>query len=114
MKDGLIAISVKTDFIDTIPPLLISTLTELIECSDDMSDTISSLFLGEHSSIIKEKEIGKEKGNDIKPMGHIFKIPELMNTDKNMKKYVDFSFIGRSVLSIISPLDNSSSKTMIY
>ena len=41
------------------------------------------------------------KGNDIKPMGHIFKIPELMNTDKNMKKYVDFSFIGRSVLSII-------------
>ena len=95
-NDGLVKFTLKNSFIDIIPPLLISTLFELIECSDDMSATFSSLFLEEHST----KNDGKSNKNQ--SVGHIFNIPELLNTDKNSRKYSDFSLVGRSLLSILS------------
>ena len=99
---GLIKSSLKNSFIDVIPPLLISTLIELIECSDDMLATFSSLFLEEHS--LKNEGKNNEKSSTL---GHIFNIPELVNIDENSRKYSDFSQVGRSVLSIISNINKN-------
>ena len=99
---GLVKSSLKNSFIDVIPPLLISTLIELIECSDDMLATFSSLFLEEHS--LKNEGKNNEKSSTL---GHIFNIPELVNIDENSRKYSDFSQVGRSVLSIISNINKN-------
>ena len=99
---GLVKSSLKNSFIDVIPPLLISSLIELIECSDDMLATFSSLFLEEHS--LKNEGKNNEKSSTL---GHIFNIPELVNIDENSRKYSDFSQVGRSVLSIISNMNKN-------
>lgn len=79
-----------------IPTLLIETLNELIDCSDDMVEAFSSITIQN----IKEN-VNKEEGNTIDNANHIFLIPQLRNTNDNIKKYTDFITIGRRVLAMI-------------
>ena len=83
-----------------IPPLLVSTLNELIDCSDDMAQTLSSLIITNDKNNRNEKKNNDEKdsrGNS-DMANHIFLIPELRVTDESIKKYLDFSKVGRAVL----------------
>lgn len=77
-----------------IPSLLIETLNELIDCSDDMVEAFSSI------TIQNVKENDKEE-NNVDNANHIFLIPQLRNTNDNIKKYTDFITIGRRVLAMI-------------
>lgn len=81
----------------TIPPLLINTLRELIDCSDDMAETLKTV-----SNEKREQNPENVSGD----MGHIFgRITEISNKKENMrnnnesiKKYLDFSNAGKAVL----------------
>jgi hypothetical protein len=83
-----------------IPPLLVSTLNELIDCSDDMAETLSSLIIPNHGKISENEKKNGEKDNrvDSDMANHIFLIPELRVNDESIKKYLDFSKVGRAVL----------------
>lgn len=78
-----------------IPSLLIETLNELINCSEDMVEAYSSIM------IHKSKENIKEEENNVDSANHIFLIPQLRNTNESVKKYTDFITIGRRVLAMI-------------
>jgi hypothetical protein len=81
----------------TIPPLLINTLRELIDCSDDMAETLKT---------VNNEKRGQNPENVSGGMGHIFgRITEISNKNENMKnnnenikKYLDFSNAGKAVL----------------
>jgi hypothetical protein len=77
-----------------IPSLLIETLNELIDCSDDMVQAFSSITIQNRKENVKE-EINVDNAN------HIFLIPQLRNTNESIKKYTDFITIGRRVLAMI-------------
>ena len=78
-----------------IPSLLIETLNELIDCSDDMVEAFSSITIQNMKENIKEEE------NNVDNANHIFLIPQLRNTNDHIKKYTDFITIGRRVLAMI-------------
>lgn len=89
-----------------IPPLLVSTLNELIDCSDDMAETLSSLIIPNGKNSENEKKNGeKDKKGDPDMANHIFLIPELRVTDESIQKYLDFSKVGRAVLGSIKSYD---------
>ena len=76
-----------------IPSLLVKTLEELIDCADDMEEALSSI------TVQNMKENANE--NNVDDVNHIFLIPQLRNTHDNIRKYTDFTMIGRRVLGII-------------
>jgi hypothetical protein len=78
-----------------VPSLLIETLNELIDCSDDMVEAFSSI------TIQNMKENVNKDENNIDNANHIFLIPQLRNTNDSIKKYTDFITIGRRVLVMI-------------
>jgi hypothetical protein len=77
---------------EMIPVNLASTVSELVDCAEDLAETFASLT---GASAAKGRGEEKEMG----AMGHVFMVPELQNTSENMRKYTDFAKIGRAVLS---------------
>ena len=76
-----------------IPSLLAETLIELIDCADDMVEALSSITI---------KQIDKDKNeNSYDNVNHIFLIPQLTNTNDDIKKFNDFTIIGKKVLAIL-------------
>jgi hypothetical protein len=73
-----------------IPPLLINTLRELIDCSDDMAETLK---------IVNIEKRGQNPDTLPGGMGHVFgRITEISNKNENIKKYLNFSKAGKAVL----------------
>jgi hypothetical protein len=80
-----------------IPPLLINTLRELIDCSNDMAETLET---------VNNEKRGQTPDTLPGGMEHIFgRITEISNknentknNNENIKKYLDFSKAGKAVL----------------
>ena len=87
-------------FYHKIPSSLSDTLTELIDCADDMIEALSSITKKQTD----KKKDGKENmvESSYYNVNHIFQIPQLTNTNDDIKKYTDFTVIGRKVLTIIN------------
>lgn len=82
-----------------IPSLLSETLIELIECADDMVEALSSITIKQ----VNKNEDGKAnvKENSYDNVNHIFLIPQLTNTNEDVRKYTDFTIIGKKLLAIL-------------
>lgn len=92
--------STKLDHIyHKIPSLLSDTLIELIDCADDMIEALSSMTIQQSEKNKDGKENMIQNGYD--NVNHIFQIPQLINTNDDIKKYTDFTVIGRKVLTIL-------------
>lgn len=80
-----------------IPSLLSKTLNELIDCADDMVEALSSITMKQ----INRNENGNEcvKENSYDNVNHIFLIPQLTNANEDVKKYTDFTIIGKKLLA---------------
>jgi hypothetical protein len=61
---------------------------------------LSSLIIPNHGKISENEKKNGEKDNrvDSDMANHIFLIPELRVNDESIKKYLDFSKVGRAVL----------------
>ena len=92
-----------------IPQLLISTLDELIDCSDDMTDTLKSLLVTDKRTDNNNdnNDSNNSKNGNFDNTNHIFTMPELRNTNESIKKYFDFSKIARAVLENINSYESS-------
>ena len=87
------------NFYHKIPSLLSETLIELIDCADDMREALSSITIQENE---KNKDVEENMiGNIYDKVNHIFQIPQLTRTNDDIKKYTDFTIIGRKVLTIL-------------
>lgn len=96
--------------IHRLPQLLISTLDELIDCSDDMSETLKSLLVTDRRTDNTENSNNDNKNSKnihFDNTNHIFTMPEFRNTNESIKKYLDFSKIARSVLENIKNHEKS-------
>ena len=87
--------------INTVPAMMVSTLTELIECADDMVETLFTDLKSNNTDLEKKLKYQNQKN-----ISHVFMIPEMVNTDPEIKKYTDFSTVGKTVLQILSHTDN--------
>jgi hypothetical protein len=86
---------------EMIPVNLAGTLSELVECAEDLAETFASLT-GTGTGATRGRGRGEEKETEMGLLGamrHVFHaVPELQNTSENMRKYTDFAKIGRAVL----------------
>ena len=96
-----------------VPFLLESTLMELVDCAQELSETFVSLqgnrnAGGEGNGSSERGSVrGSGTTDNMENIGHIFMIPEIKDSTENVKKYRDFANVGKTVLKRLREILNN-------